>query len=62
MDYPHAHHVTIFNPADPIEYERYLYTLEWLNPRPMDEISEIEVRVDPKAGPTLALIAVTALI
>lgn len=62
MDYPHAHHVTIFNPADPIEYERYLYTLEWLNPRPMDEISEIEVRVDPEAGPALALIAVTALI
>ena len=61
-DFPHAKYVTIFNPADPQEYERYLYTLEWINPRPKDEISHVEVRVDPKAGPTLALIAVTALL
>lgn len=61
-DFPHAKYVTIFNPADPQEYKRYLYTLEWINPRPKDEISHIEVRVDPKAGPTLALIAVTALL
>ena len=61
-DFPHAKYVTIFNPADPQEYERYLYTLEWINPRPGDEVSHIEVRVDPAAGPTLALIAVTALV
>ena len=61
-DFPHAKHATIFNPADPAEFERYLYTLEWINPRPKEEISHIEVRVDPKAGPTLALIAVTALL
>ena len=62
QDFPHAMHAVVFNAADPMEYERYLYTLEWINPRPRDEVSHVEVRVDPKAGPTLALIAVTALL
>jgi len=61
-DFPHAKYVTIFNPADPQEYKRNLYTLEWINPRPKDAISHIEVRVGPKAGPTLALVSVTALV
>ena len=62
LNFPHAMHATVFNPADPTEYERYLYTLEWINPRPKEEISHIEVRVDSEAGPTLALIAATALL
>jgi hypothetical protein len=62
QDFPHAMHAVVFNAADPMEYERYLYTLEWINPRPGDEVSHVEVRVDPKAGTTLALIAVTALL
>lgn len=62
LNYPHAQYVTIFNPADPQEYERTLYTLEWINPHPEEEVSFIEIRVDPKAGPALAVIAVTALI
>jgi len=61
-DFPHAKYVTVFNPADAQEYERYLYTLEWINPRPQEELSHIEARADPEAGPTLALIAVTALV
>ena len=61
-DFPHAFHVTVFNPADPQEYTRTLYSLEWINPRPGRELSHIEVRVDPVAGPTLALIAVTVLL
>ena len=60
-DFPHAMHATIFNPAEPREYERHLFTLEWINPHPKDAVSHIEVRADPKAGPALALIAVTAL-
>ena len=55
-------HAVVFNPADPMEYERYLYTLEWINPRPREEVSFIEIRVDPTAGPALVLIAVTALL
>ena len=62
QDFPHARYAIVFNPADPQAYERYLYTLEWINPRPRDEVSHIEVRVNPDAGPTLALIAVTALL
>ena len=61
-DFPHAHHLTVYNPAEPGVYERFLYSLEWINPKPEEEIETIEVRVDPKAGPTLALIAVTALL
>jgi DNA-binding LacI/PurR family transcriptional regulator len=61
-DFPHAHRASIFDPDDPAEYERTLYSLEWTNPRPEEEISFIEVRVDPEAGPSLALIAVTALL
>ena len=60
-DFPHAKSVTVVNPADPEAYDRYLYTLEWINPQPKEEVTHIEVRVDPEAGPTLALIAVTAL-
>ena len=62
QDFPHAKFVTVFNPADPGEYERYLYTLEWVNPHPGEEIGRIEARVDPEAGPALALVAVTALV
>ena len=62
QDFPHARYVTVFNPADPQEYQRTLYTLEWINPHPKIEVSRIEVRVDPAAGPALAIVAVTALI
>ena len=60
QDFPHAMYATIFDPANPQEYQRTLYTLEWINPRPKEEISHIEIQVDPKAGPALALIAITA--
>jgi hypothetical protein len=52
----------VFNRAEPGIHERLLYSLEWINPEPEEEIATIEVRVDPKAGPTLALIAITALL
>lgn len=61
VNYPHANYAVVFNPADPMEYERHLYTLEWINPCPTEEVSFVEVRVDPLAGPALAVIAVTAL-
>ena len=61
-DFPHAHRVTVFDPANPTAYERTIYSLEWINPRPDEELSHVEVRVDPAAGPALALIAMTALL
>jgi DNA-binding LacI/PurR family transcriptional regulator len=60
--FPHAHYATVFNPADPLAYDRTIYSLEWVNPRPNDEVAFIQIRVDPRAGPALALIAVTALL
>jgi DNA-binding LacI/PurR family transcriptional regulator len=61
-DFPHAHRLKVFDPAAPAAYERFLYSLEWINPRPADELSFIEVQVDPDAGPTFALVAMTALL
>jgi len=61
-DFPHAHRVSFFNVSAPAAYERFLYSLQWINPRPKDEVHSIEVRVDPEAGPSLAVIAVTALL
>ena len=60
--FPHAHHALVCNPADPAAYRRSLYSLEWINPQPREELSHVEVRVDPEFDPTLALIAVTALL
>ena len=62
QDFPQAMSVTVYNPAIPKEYERVLYTLEWINPEPIEQISTLEIQVNPKAGPTLALIAITALL
>ena len=61
-DFPHARYAIVSDPTNPGEYTRYLYTLEWINPRPDDEVQSIEIQVDPAAGPALALIAVTALL
>ena len=62
QDFPQAMSVTVYNPAIPKEYERVLYTLEWINPEPSEEVCSIEIQVNPKAGPALALIAVTSLL
>ena len=59
---PHAHYATVFDAADPAMYERTIYSLEWSDPRPEDAVEFIEAVVDPKAGPSLALVAVTALL
>jgi hypothetical protein len=60
--FPHAHYATVFDPAEPARYERTIYSLEWINPRPEDVVTFLEVKVDAEAGPALALIAVTALL
>jgi len=62
QDFPHAHRASVFDVSDPTAYERTLYSLQWINPRPKDEVTSIEVRVAPEAGPILALISVTALL
>ena len=45
--------------GDPFLYERYLYTLEWINPHPDETIKSLVIRSDPKAEATLGVLAAT---
>lgn len=58
---PHARHVVITADGDPTLYERYLYTLEWRNPRPAVPLTALHVRVFGAPPFTLGLLAVTLL-
>ncbi len=58
--FPNAQPALITDPANPLRYERYIYSLEWILKKEM-EIQVLEIIVDPEAGPTLALLAVSLL-
>ncbi|WP_404423320.1 substrate-binding domain-containing protein [Nibricoccus sp. IMCC34717] len=47
--------------GDPLTYERYLYTLEWRNPKPDLALTSLEVASNPEVEPTLGLLALTLL-
>ena len=55
-------HVAITENGDPFAYERYLYSLEWVNPNPEVVLDEIRVRSNPVVPTTLGLLAVTVLL
>ncbi len=55
-------HVAITENGDPFAYERYLYSLEWVNPDPDVVLDEIRVRSNPVVPTTLGLLAVTLLV
>ena len=55
-------HVVISENGDPFAYERYLYSLEWVNPEPDAVLEEICVRSNPVVPTTLGLLAVTLLV
>lgn len=59
---PGVRHAVVTEQGDPFEYERYLYTLEWENPRPGAELKEIRVRTNAASPTTLGLLAVTLLL
>lgn len=40
---------------------RYLYTLEWINPRPKEPVETLEIEVNPDQSATLGVLAVTVL-
>ena len=63
VDFPHARHVPIVHSeSEEIAYRnRYLYTLEWINPRPNAPVTHMEVEVNPAQSTTLGLLAVSAL-
>ncbi|MDX2185524.1 MAG: substrate-binding domain-containing protein [Opitutaceae bacterium] len=47
--------------GDPHNYERYLYTLEWRNPKRHLAIQEVVAESQPHRDPTLGILALTAL-
>jgi DNA-binding LacI/PurR family transcriptional regulator len=61
QDFPHAHRVVVTEHGDPTLYERYLYTLEWLNPRPRARLQQLRIETEPDAETTLGVLAVTAV-
>jgi hypothetical protein len=54
-------HFVVTANGDPFEYERYLYTLEWENPRPRDILREIRISSNPALATTLAVLAITTV-
>lgn len=55
-------HFAVTADGDPFEYERYLYTLEWENPRPRDVLREIRLSSNPALPTTLGLLAITLVL
>ncbi len=55
-------HVAVTEHGDPFAYERYLYSLEWVNPAPQVALTEIRIRSNPVVPTTLGLLAVTLLL
>jgi hypothetical protein len=58
---PGVKHFVVTANGDPFEYERYLYTLEWENPRPRDILREIRISSNPALATTLAVLAITTV-
>ncbi len=62
-DFPHARMAPILD-ADNASHESrhvYLYTMEWINPRPRSVVSHLEITVDSTHSTTLGVLAVTVL-
>jgi len=62
-DFPHARMAPILD-ADNASHESrhvYLYTMEWINPRPQSVVSHLEITVDSTHSTTLGVLAVTVL-
>ena len=62
LETPSAKHFAVTAGGDPFEYERYLYTLEWENPRPRDVLREIRLSSNPALATTLGVLGVTLVL
>lgn len=58
---PGFRHFAVTNGEDPFAYERYLYTLEWVNPTPRSEIKELRISINPSLRTALGVLGVTVL-
>ena len=55
----HARLYVVTDGGDPFLYERYLHSLEWINPHPDKKIRYLMIRSDPQAEATLGVLAIT---
>jgi DNA-binding LacI/PurR family transcriptional regulator len=62
FDAAHVKHLVLAENGDPYEYERYLYTYEWLNPEPESPVQTLTIRSNGDEPTTLGLLAVTLLL
>ncbi len=62
LEAPGAKHFAVTAGGDPFEYERYLYTLEWENPRPRDVLREIRLSSNPALATTLGVLGITLVL
>lgn len=60
-DFAHARRVVVAQDEESLQIHRYLYTLEWINPSPEEEIEYVEVCVVPDQPTTLGLLAISVL-
>lgn len=58
---PGFRHFVVTDGEDPFAYERYLYTLEWVNPTPRREVKELRVSINPSLRTVLGVLGVTVL-
>lgn len=56
-----SHHYIIAEDDDPLEYERYLYTLEWVNPSPGIPLREMVCEMEETNASLLGLLGLTAV-
>ena len=61
FDNDDARQVLIIDSKNPLNYNRYLYTLQWRNPHPDREVQSVEISVMPDQDPALFVLAMTAL-
>jgi hypothetical protein len=57
--HPSAKYYIVTSEGDPEIYERYIYTLRWINPRPEVKLRGIRLESDPEQSATLAVLAIT---
>lgn len=58
-DFTHAKRAIVAQDKETLESHRYIYTLEWVNPHPEEEVDFVEIRVDPMQPTTLGIIAMS---
>jgi hypothetical protein len=61
FDQPQAHRLPVASPKDPCDV-RYLYTTEWINPRPSVPLREVRLAADSKSGAIVLVLAATGLV